>query len=305
MKNRSTYISGEIYKAIGKVVHIALFFIFLFHISCDKDEATRPPQITFVEGEGISGDTLAGPGDNLDFALSARATGEDITLFYIKVTTDSSRLYFDTGFHSHELVWRGSFIKGTAEKEEWAFFARDRDGNEASVAVNIILDTTGSYGTLISREGVRLGAQDNNLNRGFLEIATGNTWSYNEASADEAVQDLIDVIYYYGEDQNTIASPGANVEQGVFPSGFDDWAVINTSRFHPATIGESDFYGMTNDSLLIADYDESNAKRKAKNLQPGDIYFFRTQKGKLGSFLVKNVSGTNEGYVEIDIKIQE
>lgn len=298
---------GATGKAISNAMHIGFAFIMLFiAVSCNKDESHgSPPEIKLLEGQGITGDTLAQPGEELEFTVCASATGDDITLFYITVATDSTRLYFDTGFHSRSMTWSGIFLKGAAQEERWGFHARDRYGVESSVSVNILLDTSGSYGAVQSYQSVRMGAQDHSGSGGLLALPAGQAYFFNEAAADEQIQSLIDIIYYYGEDANTIASPGANVEEGVFPGSFDDWSAINTTRYLPSGMNEDDFLSMESDSILIAGYDESNAKRKAKNLNPGDIYLFRTQAGKLGSFLVKEVNGTIDGYVEIDIKIQE
>ena len=59
-----------------------------------------------------------------------------------------------------------------------------------------------------------------------------------------------------------------------------------------------------NDSIIIANYNEGEARRKAKNLAPDDIYTFRTQSGRLGMFLVKEVNGTAAGDIVIQIKTQ-
>ena len=68
---------------------------------------------------------------------------------------------------------------------------------------------------------------------------------------------------------------------------------------------ESEFLNATNDSLLIAVYGQAEGKRKAKNLQDGDIFSFKNEDGKVGLFKVNSVSGTDDGTINISIKVQE
>jgi len=73
----------------------------------------------------------------------------------------------------------------------------------------------------------------------------------------------------------TIASPGANIDNSVFPgtSGLSNWAIRKTSRFKTANITEQDFMNATNDSLLIVVYGQSDGNRKAKIFNQ-EIFFF-------------------------------
>ncbi len=71
------------------------------------------------------------------------------------------------------------------------------------------------------------------------------------------------------------------------------------------TLSENDFISAINDSLLIATYGISSGYRKAKNLSPGDIYSFKTNRGKTGLFRVLNVNGNENGDIEIAVKIQK
>jgi hypothetical protein len=129
--------------------------------------------------------------------------------------------------------------------------------------------------------------------------------------ADEVAQDVIlqegvqMLYYYYGDDKNIIASPGANIEDGIFAVNPADWTIVNTSRYLKTSLSVEEFNQATNDSIILANYNEAEAKRKAKKLQVNDIYTFRTQKGKLGMFHVTEVVGAEEGTVNLNVKIQE
>jgi len=56
---------------------------------------------------------------------------------------------------------------------------------------------------------------------------------------------------------------------------------------------------------MIANYIDAEGKRKAKELETGDIYSFKTQDAKYGMFLVTEIFGSESGAIKMDIKIQE
>ena len=109
-------------------------------------------------------------------------------------------------------------------------------------------------------------------------------------------------------DENTIASPGANIDSSIFPGpgGPGNWTVKNTARFlAPEGITGEDFSGASNDSLILFNAFEFDAgKRKAKKLQVGDIYSFVTDTEIRGMLIVNKVDGEATGYIECDIMIQ-
>ncbi len=62
---------------------------------------------------------------------------------------------------------------------------------------------------------------------------------------------------------------------------------------------------MNNDSLLIAEFLESEAKRKAKYLGKDSVFAFRTNDSRLGIFYVNDVNGNESGTVNVSIKVQD
>ena len=129
---------------------------------------------------------------------------------------------------------------------------------------------------------------------------------HQEAATDTMIQSAVDLIYFYSEvDLNTIASAGANIEDGIFPVNPTTWSITNTTRYFKTSLTADDFDAAVNDSIILANYEEGDAKRKAKKLAVDDIYTFRTQSGKLGIFQVNEVNGTTEGSLNIDLKVQD
>ncbi|MCD4735436.1 MAG: hypothetical protein K8R53_05300, partial [Bacteroidales bacterium] len=141
-------------------------------------------------------------------------------------------------------------------------------------------------------------------NGGFLDVFSNLIYDQVEAYNH---QESIDLIYYFGEDENTIASPGANIESGVFDPSYTpvNWEYRNTTRYIKTSLDTTIFSSIQNDSLLLVSYIEGEGKRKAKNLVAGDVVSFKTQESVFGIFKVSEVAGTNDGTVNIDIIIQK
>lgn len=237
----------------------------------------------------------------MQFAVEAQADELSLTNFLVKVQADSTLIYFDTGIHTNKLIWSGKFIKSTTATEKWRFVIRDRLGNVDETSIIIKTDSNAAYKPVTELNNIQLGAQNSSI-EGFLSLTDHNTYSFEEANENTGIQQLIDILYYFGDDMQTISSPGANIEEGIFSDDIQNWQIKNTTRFHKLDINIEDFNKIENDSLLVSDYNETLAKRKAKNLGSGDIYIFRTQNNTLGVFYVDQVSGEENGNLRINIK---
>ena len=65
-----------------------------------------------------------------------------------------------------------------------------------------------------------------------------------------------------------------------------------------------EFESIFHDGFIIAQYSEELAKRKAKDLNIGDVYVFKTVSGLFGAFLVRSIEGFHDGEVELSVKLQ-
>ena len=197
-------------------------------------------------------------------------------------------------------------VKGINDSEKLIFIIRDKDGKSAQISLNIRKDSSSTFGNVNYFPSIDLGAQNNSMGS-FYSLTEDSVYSLNSAFAN---QDKIDLCYYYDlidTDENTIASPGANINTSVYTgaNGLSNWTTRRTTRFKTASISANDFLNANNDSLLIIAYGQSDGTRKAKNLKTGDIFSFKNNDGKVGLFKVNSVSGTDAGNVNISIKVQE
>jgi hypothetical protein len=296
------------YKKI--ILHIILAFclVVVLITACHKEEeTTNGPSIKLRLDSGyVHNDTTELIGSTFRVGIIAESGDVNITNFLIKITTDSTQTYLDSGLNSASFDINKYLVKGVSQKETWTFIVRDKAGKSASLSILISADSNSTYGPVITIPSITLGAQNNTTVGSFLDIK--NVSIYNLADA-FGIQDSIELCYYYdflqGEN-NVIASPNATIDASVYPGQYTltNWTVRNETRYLQTTLTSSDFSGIANDSLLIASFNQPLSKRKAKNLVAGDIYSFKTSKGKFGLFEVINVNGTDGGTIEIMVKIQ-
>ena len=285
---------------------ISLLLIFIFMVGCtEKDEGGEGPVIQLITGDNlISSDTIIAPGELMQFEVSATMGNYNITNFVILVNGDSSQVYYDTGMNVVSFTWTGSFAKSFDDDEVWEFIARDRYSRSDMVSILIQNDSSVGPGPIFTYTDMRLGAQSNQNVGGCFSLSNQFEYFIDEAYNH---QEFIDMIYYFGKDNQTIASPGANIEDGVFPEEYNpkNWNYRNTTRYIKTNMSPEEFNLIQNDSILLVSYTEGDGKRKAKELIADDVYSFKTQDAKYGMFLVSEVLGTDSGSIKIDIKIQE
>ncbi len=292
---------------MNKLLAILVLLIFVFS-ACKKEESNYPPpSIRFVTESGfVYHDTTLALGESFKIGILADNPNANLTNFIIRVESNEIETILDSGMNTPSLDYENVFTKGIKDSEKWTFIIRDRDLKSSEISINIKRDTASAYGNIDYFPSVEMGTQ-NHINGSFYSLSQGEVYTLEEAFLN---QEIIDLCYFYDfidTDENTIASPGANIDASVYPgdNGLDNWTTRRTTRFKLADISEEDFENATNDSLLIATYGQSEGKRKAKNLQSGHIFSFKNEDGKTGLFLVHSVIGTDEGTVNISIKVQE
>lgn len=288
------------------LISIACFI--LFFNSCLKEENKgAAPTLSFkIDSNYIYEDDTVLIGKTFKVGINATKGDVNITNLIIKVIHDSTFTYLDTGMNTASFSITKTIIKGVAPKETWTFIVRDKTGNSQTAVLHVYSDTNSVYGNINTIPSIQLGAQNNTAIGSFLDIKNELVYPLSQAYL---LQDSIEILYYYDAiqtDANTIASPNANLDPSVFSGneGLSNWTIKNETRYIKTNLTNADFENCDNDSILIANYNETLAKRKAKNLTTGDIYIFRTAKNKLGMFKVIQVSGQESGFIEIKVKIQ-
>ncbi len=294
-------ISGNLFLAPVLIASTALMFA-----GCEKkDSPAQPPSIQLLQVSGsISNDTTIGFGELMTFTINATHGSDNLTnlIAFRSGTGLTQQRVLDTSMNTPSFSVNKSFTKSPADTEYWTIVVRDKNRLSDSVSLVITRDTTTDYGPVRLIESVVMSAQNLGALGSFFSFQTG-VYDLNAALQRQDETELL--YYYYGEDENVIASPGANIESGVFDGDLENWTTRLTTRFTEISLPEEDFYAIENDSLLVAIYPEGGGKRKSKNLSAGKTFSFKTQDAKFGIFRVIEVVGQEAGTIEIDIKVQD
>ena len=283
------------------LIIVLLPILYLGLNSCEKNGG--PPNIDLTVGEGfVAGDTILMVGDSVDVGIEVDWNGiNNLKKLEVAVNQD---IVSSTEISLDHAQFQITIVKGLADIETWVFTVYDEKGNEAKVSLVLSKDPDSEFGPVAYYNSIRIGAQENLNVPGFFGLEPAASYDLNTAFIQ---QSHIDLLFYYDEtDKSCIASPGANIGNGIYDETKKpgDWTIRNTTRFVKSDLTASDFDGIFHDGVFIVKYDSVNAKRKAKNLAIDDVYIFRTESGLLGAFYVKLVSEGSDGEIELAIKVQ-
>lgn len=297
-----------------KFITYSFFAICLFILlSCNKDEeAPIGPDIRFVVGPNlVTNDTTLNFGQKINIRITANKGNSNITLFQININKDGELTSIDSGVNTDYLTFEKTLTKGIADVEKWTFLVRDK--NLQSDEISITLNKTGEieYKPAKHFGPLTLGAQNNPSGESFFSFVNNSIYTIEEAYNN---QEIIHLLYYFDEltgEDNVISSPGANIDESVFPQetiGLTNWETRFTTRFieKTAIVSVEEFDAAENDSLILAHtFEFSSGKRKCKNLSANDIFAFVTEDQKEGLIKVIRVVGEKEGSVEFEMKWRE
>ncbi len=270
--------------------------------SCNKEE--MKPVVVLANDLGYQvNDTILAVGDTIKVRLDLTWNGthkiKEVVIKKNDQLVGNYQLDIDTGRFDITI------IKGLAETEIWDFTVNDEGGNSSTISLILTKDPNSLYGGLKYFDSVYLGSQSNINRPGFMSLSSAAYYTLDGAFAN---QSKIDLLFYYNEsDKATLASPGADIPEGVFSSSKapNTWTVRNSSYFLRAEMSPDEFHVMYHDGFIIENFDLDIATKKASNLVPGDIYLFQMINGKKGIFYVISMDPAFDGEINIAIKIQE
>ena len=284
-------------------IFVALSFLFaVTFFSCnEKEENTNPPTIELIAADGfLNTDTLAGPAAPMKFKVSCKSNGTHVLTNFI-VSSNGTRVV-DEGINTEEFLRDVELTKNSDLSELVEFTIRDIAGGEATFSITVELDESAGNTEPIWYTNIVLNAQNAENAKGFLSLATGQILSLEEAFSN---QGNVHMLYYFDtfeSDENTISSPGANIDDSIYP--FSTWTTRNTTRFLLKSMTQEDFESI-NSVLFLVDSYTTSGTRKAKNLKVGDTYSFKDEaRNKYGMFRVYSVEGEDQGQIVISIAVQ-
>lgn len=290
---------------------IAIFIITIISVfACKKDQYNyQAPVIEFIEQDDyINHDLEVMVGDTIKFKLKASSLSEFplLQVHFVRLTSTDT-ISIDTAIYNQSIIIEKKIIKSVADTEVWMINTRDRNRISSNTLIlRLIKKEETNFNDIIYIPSVILGFQNNPSIGSFYSLSTRKEYFLNEAFEEQSKIHLA-AFYDAAGDEHVIASPGANIPDGIFDGneGIDHWDILNTSRFVYSDITSEQFDNCHSDSLLYqSTFTFEIGKRKAKNLKINDIYAFISDQGNFGLFKVTQVSGSIEGSVEIEIKMK-
>ncbi len=292
--------------ALRLISFLALLLSFGAVVSCSSDDESAAPTIKLIEGDNlVSADCSVPVGSTLNFRVSYAWNGEDVLTNFI--VEDNGTRVIDEGINQRELTRDVSIVFTSETMTVITFTIRDIKGKSSSVSVKVESNGTVVGGKLLRFSNLTLYAQEVQGGKAFVSLADGSLHSLPEAFENQAAMNL---FYFYDPagDYNTIASPGANIDETIVAGtyAFANWTVRNTVRFTQLQLTQQQFDATDNALDIIATYDEAQGKRKAKNLAAGNSFSFKDEaNGKYGLIYIHSVEGTVSGSVSCSIVVME
>jgi len=287
-----------------------LFFAFMmlvsasmFFASCSKDDDKSAPTLSFKTGTGYtSANATVNYNDTVKIGILATSNGSDNIVKFVLKADD--QVIMDSTLNAIQVSLDFSIVKGASASETWKFTVTDAAGKITESSIVLSRPST----EITTYNAVKLGAQDNTTDPSFFSTSDGSTYFQGDAYNNQAKIDMFCFYENTTSHQNftTLGAPGSNIT-GIFTGGTapDNYDVKNVTYFVKTILTPAQFDAVTNDEGILQSFDPSNQFKKAKNLQTGDVWAFKTQSGKFGLLKVTSVVPETNGSLEMAVKIQK
>ncbi|MEN6502838.1 MAG: hypothetical protein ABFC55_10720 [Tenuifilaceae bacterium] len=292
---------------------ICLIAIFLLAACSEKESVDTPPSITFQTGSYTQDGEAVPLGGKLTFGITANGGSEPLTNIRIQrvaggnVITEVDKGLFVKNVDYPYVV---NAVKSDASEEVWRFMAMNSKRDSVVITRTVLLGEGVAYGPIRHFPSVKIGMQNNTEYPHFLCLSTGTTYSNEEVAGNEASIDLLAFVYQ----TSGIWSPTLNCPQyTTAPSYYPivgSWTTRNSTLYDYNAVDNNlvsldEFNAATNDSLLVASFKPQSSSGNCKFCFTGKIVPFKTQQGKYGLIRIIHADQVAEGYMELEIKIQE
>ena len=286
--------------------------------SCKKEEEkSYPPTVVLINGEGITENDAAVPvGGKLKFIVAASSKNAPITNFRVQrivngriITELDKGIYVTEGGYSYTY----NAVKSGAEVELWRFMVMNANRDSATITRTVLLGEGSAYGAINHYPSLFVGMQNNSLYPQFVDLHTGNLFTNATVAGNEATIDLVGFVYQTsGVMSPTLCCPAYTGSSSVtthYPI-ISDWAVRNSTQYDyfasdNNTVDPTKFNLAANDSLLVESFSPQSVSGLCKYCYTDKIIPFKTDDGKYGLVRVKHSDITADGYMELEIKIQQ
>lgn len=289
------------------LVLIGMTFIY----SCSKDDSNtvdQKPAINFVGGAGyVSTDVTLKVNEQFKVGINAFSntnSGAKLAKFTItRIINNKPAVLLDSAISSN--VFNIDILANTNSatgQETWYYKITDK--NNESREISLTITTIPGAGPINAYSMKILGAQGSATGSSFASI-DGTVYSLAEAKANQV---KIDWMYYYGAtDIATLAAPNDDHAALVFnnaTNGLQTWTTKNATKFKKVT-DPIDWASITNDEVIVEQTASGVTNSRITNLATGDILSFIAASGKKGMIKVESITGTEDGSINISVKVQK
>ncbi|MFP4556904.1 MAG: hypothetical protein ACLFNU_08550 [Bacteroidales bacterium] len=293
---------------------LIILFISPFIISCEKEETnSTPPTIEFQDGDFTQPNDYIPIGGNLKFRITATKGSAPLTNYRVQRITEKDTIteielgmYIEKTEYTHTIT----AVKSSEEEEEWVFMVMNANRDTAYITRTVYLGEGTSYGPIKHFSSIKIGMQDNSEYPHFLDLNTGETYNNETITGNESTVDLLGFVYLTGGIMSpTLSCPNYSSVTEHYPS-IADWPDKKSTMYDYNAVDNDlvdpdEFEAATNDSLLINSYSPQSVSGNCKYCFTGKIVPFKTHEGKYGLIRIIHANETSEGYMEVDVKIQE
>ncbi len=286
----------------------------IFFSSCTKDDEVSKSSLILKTGTLYTQNGAYIPvGGTIKIGVLASGAGAPLTYIRIdRITGHDTLTQLDRGiyFGSEGLDADYTFSKDTSTIELWRVIVMNADRDTAIRTITINKGTGTAYGPIHHFENIKLGLQNNDLSGQFLDVNTGSVFDANSVTGHESEIDIL--AYYYitsGLPSPTFTCPGYTAAYGYYPQ-LNSWTVKNNTLYDYITsdnnlVTISQFDAAANDSLLVTAYKPNKVSGNCKYGYTGKVIPFKTQEGKYGLIKVIHADETENGIIEISLKVQK
>lgn len=285
---------------------------------CKKDDDKEyPPLIALENTDGLTLNEAKIPiGGKLQFGVVATSSSAPLTNVRVTRIVDGKRVVMDdTGIYIDKqgLDTCYSFTKSSAEVEFWEFFVMNANRDSAIAYRTVYLGEGSAYGAINHYASLKIGMQDNTALPNFVDLDNGVLYTKTSVAGFEGDIDLVGFVYQTsGIMSPTLCCPAYSGTSSViahYPE-IANWSVRNATSYDYYSsdnnlVDPVKFDAAGNDSLLVASFLPGNVSGLCKYCYTDKIIPFKTAKGKYGLVRVKHAGTVKDGYMELEIKIQQ
>lgn len=288
----------------------------LMACSEEKSEHQNPPILVLKTGDYTPNEALIPVGGKISFGITAAEGDAPLTLLRIQRTSNGNVITeLDKGLFIIKggLDFTFNSVKSSSEVENWTIMVMNANRDSAKVNRTVLLGEGSAYGPIYHFTGIMVGMQNNMQYPQFLDFHTGNTYSSSTVQGNEALIDFVGFVYFTGGVWSpTLCCPaysGSTSVTGFYPQ-IGSWAIRNSTLYDYYSsdnnlVDSTLFLAALNDSLLVESYKPGNVSGLSKYANTSKIIPFKTEDGKYGLMRIMHSDQIPEGYMEIEIKIQQ